>query len=52
MEAVQVPAGRSSFLIRSYLVNFNVYAIEWNSDGTSLVLMDKEKYCVAYLVQE
>lgn len=41
VEAIQVPA-----------VNFTVSNLEWNSDGTSLVLMDKDKYCVSYLIDE
>lgn len=34
------------------LVNFTVSNLEWNSDGMSLVLMDKDKYCVSYLIEE
>jgi hypothetical protein len=34
------------------IVNFNVQELRWNHDGKSLVLMDKEKFTLAFPVQE
>ncbi|KAJ3296711.1 WD repeat-containing protein wrap73 [Rhizoclosmatium sp. JEL0117] len=39
--AVEVPA-----------INFQVGLMKWGPDGKSLVLMDRDKFCVAFLVQE
>ncbi|KAJ3070321.1 WD repeat-containing protein wrap73 [Podochytrium sp. JEL0797] len=38
--AIEVPA-----------VNFDIVKIEWSPDGKALVVMDKDKFCVAYLVE-
>ncbi|KAJ3275834.1 WD repeat-containing protein wrap73 [Terramyces sp. JEL0728] len=40
-DAIEVPA-----------VNFNVVDLSWNPDGKSLVLMDKDKFCLTFLVDE
>ncbi|TPX40671.1 hypothetical protein CcCBS67573_g10611 [Chytriomyces confervae] len=39
--AIEVPA-----------VNFQIAAFSWCPDGRSLVLIDKDKFCIAYLVEE
>ncbi|KAI9202344.1 quinon protein alcohol dehydrogenase-like superfamily [Polychytrium aggregatum] len=40
-EAIEIPA-----------VNFQVVSLDWNPDGKSLVLVDKDKFCLAFLVDE
>ncbi|KAJ1558724.1 WD repeat-containing protein wrap73, partial [Nowakowskiella sp. JEL0078] len=40
-EAFEIPA-----------VNFTVMSFRWNSDGKSIVLMDKDKFCVAFPIEE
>ncbi|KAI8817774.1 uncharacterized protein EV422DRAFT_590168 [Fimicolochytrium jonesii] len=40
-EAVVVPAA-----------NFQTHHLTWNPSGTSLALLDKDKFCLAFLVQE
>ncbi|KAJ3319035.1 WD repeat-containing protein wrap73 [Boothiomyces sp. JEL0866] len=40
-DAIEVPA-----------VNFNIVDLSWNPDGKSLVLMDKDKFCLSFLVDE
>lgn len=34
------------------LENFHVSHIEWNPDGRSLVLMDKDKFCIGFPLDE
>ncbi|KAL1925476.1 uncharacterized protein VTP21DRAFT_359 [Calcarisporiella thermophila] len=34
------------------LVNFSIHNFRWSPDGRSLLLMDKETFCVAYFVNE
>ncbi|KAI8896244.1 hypothetical protein BC833DRAFT_541597 [Globomyces pollinis-pini] len=40
-DAIEVPA-----------VNFNVVKFYWNPDGKSLVLLDKEKFCLSFMVDD
>ncbi|KAJ3294247.1 WD repeat-containing protein wrap73 [Borealophlyctis nickersoniae] len=40
-ECVEVPA-----------VNFQVHNFSWNPDGKSIVLMDKDKFCLAFPIEE
>jgi hypothetical protein len=40
-DAVEVPA-----------INFSVTDLKWNPDGKSLLLMEKEKFCLSFLVDE
>ncbi|KAJ3005261.1 WD repeat-containing protein wrap73 [Thoreauomyces humboldtii] len=40
-EAVEVPA-----------VNFQVQSVKWNPDGKSLLLLDKDKFCMAFPVDD
>lgn len=40
-DAVEIPA-----------VNFNIQELRWNNDGKSLVVMDKEKFTLAFPLQE
>ena len=40
-EAIEVPA-----------VNFQVMKLAWSPDGGSLSLMDKDKFCLAFLVED
>ena len=46
-DAIQVPAG-----LCINLVNFQVLSFQWNPDGKSLLLMDKDKFCVSFLIDE
>ena len=46
-ESIQVPAGN----ILIHPVNFTVSSMEWNPDGKSLVIMDKDKFCLAFPIQ-
>ena len=39
-DAIEVPA-----------VNFHVNDFKWNHDGKSLVLLDKDKFCLSFLVE-
>ena len=38
-EAMRIPA-----------VNFLVSGLQWNPDGKSLLLMDKDKFCVCFML--
>lgn len=49
-DAVEIPAGMC--LNTKFIVNFNVQELRWNHDGKSLVVMDKEKFTLAFPVQE
>jgi len=40
-ECVDVPA-----------LNFEVHSMNWNPDGKSIVLMDKDKFCLAFPIEE
>ena len=40
-DAIQIPA-----------VNFCVCSFKWNPDGKSMLLMDKDKFCVCFLIEE
>ncbi|KAJ1336681.1 hypothetical protein BSLG_007000 [Batrachochytrium salamandrivorans] len=40
-ESIEIPA-----------VNFQVMSFEWNPDGRSVVLMDKDKFCIAFTIDE
>jgi hypothetical protein len=31
-------------------INFNVGQMKWSPDGRSLALIDREKFCLAFLV--
>jgi hypothetical protein len=47
-DAIQVPAGISFIII----VNFNVTNFKWNPDGRSVLLLDKDKFCLSFIVDE
>ena len=49
-DAMEVPAGKW-FLI-NVIVNFNIQELRWNNDGKSIVLMDKDKFTLAFPVYE
>lgn len=34
------------------IVNFQVINFAWNPDGKSMVLMDKDKFCLAFPIDE
>ncbi|KAL5033176.1 hypothetical protein BDV3_000189 [Batrachochytrium dendrobatidis] len=40
-ESIEIPA-----------VSFQVTSFEWNPDGQSLVLMDKDKFCIAFTIDD
>ncbi|KAL2916870.1 hypothetical protein HK105_203649 [Polyrhizophydium stewartii] len=46
----QSDLGSESFEVPA--LSFNVMSFEWNPDGRSLLLMDKDKLCVAYTIEE
>lgn len=41
LEIIQVP-----------IIGFKVCSLEWTSDGRSLVLMDQDKFCIAFPLEE
>lgn len=47
-DAIEVPAGNYVLTI----VSFNIVDLAWNPDGKSLLLMDKDKFCLTFLVDE
>lgn len=40
-DAIEIPA-----------VSFNVVDFKWNPDGKSLALLDKDKFCLSFIVDE
>jgi hypothetical protein len=34
------------------IVNFHVLSFTWNPNGKSLLLMDKDKFCLSFVIED